>query len=146
MNYDKGDIRKITDGMPTEFTSSTLSRHAMMSDHLQRLGLGEEKVMSNAFEEEILKGDNQANYPDKARAIVDDYIQKAMFGVGGTPYETYVVWFSKTLQNWKAMVSTTMPDRMYYEVTYNGDLHEYYLDVYAKTQNVIIPGEGKKTS
>lgn len=32
-----------------------------------------------------------------------------------------VVWFSKTLQNWKALVSTNVSDGMYYEVTYNGD-------------------------
>ncbi len=33
--------------------------------------------------------------------------------------EVYIVWFSKTLQNWKALVSTTVSDGMYYEVTYN---------------------------
>lgn len=31
----------------------------------------------------------------------------------------YVVWSCKTLQNSKALLSTTVPDGMYYELTYN---------------------------
>ena len=42
--------------------------------------------------------------------------------------QIYVVWFSKTLQNWKCLISTTLPDGMYYEVTHNGDNNETYLD------------------
>lgn len=52
--------------------------------------------------------------------------------------DTYVVWFSKTLQNWKALVSTNVSDGMYYEVTYNGDKKETYLDVYKKWDNKKI--------
>lgn len=54
-------------------------------------------------------------------------------------FEVYIVWFSKTLQNWKALVSTTLPDGKYYEVTYNGDKSETYLDVYVKVENVAVP-------
>lgn len=50
----------------------------------------------------------------------------------------YIVWFSKTLQNFKALVSTTISDGMYYEVTYNGDKKEIYLDAYKKWKNVCI--------
>lgn len=53
--------------------------------------------------------------------------------------DVYVVWFSKTLQNWKALVSTNVPDGMYYEVTYDGDMKRAYLDVYKKWANVVIP-------
>lgn len=50
-----------------------------------------------------------------------------------------VVWFSKTLQNWKAMVCTTIPgDDLYFEVTYNGDRLEAYVDVYHKIVNEAI--------
>lgn len=49
--------------------------------------------------------------------------------------EVYVVWFSKTLKNWKALVSTTQEDALYYEVTHNGYDNETYLDVYAKMHN-----------
>ena len=44
----------------------------------------------------------------------------------------------KTIQNNKAMLSTTVPDGMYYEVTYNGDKGEMYLDAYKKWKNVCI--------
>lgn len=53
--------------------------------------------------------------------------------------DVYVVWFSKTLQNWKALISTTLPDGMYYEVTFNGDKQEAYLDAYKKFDNVVFP-------
>jgi len=55
--------------------------------------------------------------------------------------DVYVVWFCKTLQNWKALVSTTLPDGMYYEVTHNGNAHVTYLDAYKKFDNVIFPEE-----
>lgn len=58
-----------------------------------------------------------------------------------TQDNVYIVWFSKTLQNWKAMISTTVSDGMYYEVTYNGDKKETYLDVYKKWENKRIPDE-----
>ena len=49
-----------------------------------------------------------------------------------------IVWFTKTLQNWKAMVITTCPDDMYYELTYNGDTKELYLDSYRKSDHFIM--------
>lgn len=51
--------------------------------------------------------------------------------------DVYVVWFCKALQNWKALVSTTLPDGMYYELTYNGDKDELYVDCYKKWENFI---------
>ena len=42
----------------------------------------------------------------------------------------------KTLQNSKALVSTTLFDGMYYELTYNGDKKELYLDAYKKWENI----------
>lgn len=55
--------------------------------------------------------------------------------------DVYVVWFCKTLQNWKALASTSVPDGMYYELTYNGDKDEMYLDAYKKFENRRIRGE-----
>ena len=55
-----------------------------------------------------------------------------------TAEDVYVVWFCKTLQNWKALLSTDLPDGMYFEVTYNGDKKEAYLDAYKKIRNVKI--------
>ena len=53
----------------------------------------------------------------------------------------FIVWFSKTLQNFKALVSTTVSDGMYYELTYNGDKKELYLDAYKKWENKCIKME-----
>lgn len=55
-----------------------------------------------------------------------------------TEENVFIVWFCKTLQNWKALVSTTVSDGMYYEITYNGDKQETYLDAYKKWENVRI--------
>ena len=52
--------------------------------------------------------------------------------------DIYVVWSVRVLQNWKALISTTLPDGMYYELTYNGDKDELYLDAYKKFDNVKI--------
>lgn len=76
---------------------------------------------------------------DKARRIVFEYVksllEKTDTHVTFAQDEVYVVWFCKTLQNWKALVSTSLPDGMYYEVTYNGDKQETYLDAYKKFDN-----------
>ena len=58
-----------------------------------------------------------------------------------TMEDVYVVWFSKTLQNWKALVSTTVMDGMYYEITHNGDKDETYVDVYKNWENFKVPGD-----
>lgn len=53
-------------------------------------------------------------------------------------YDIYIVWKCKTLQHWKYLISTTLMDGMYYELTYNGDKDEWYLDAYAKVENKVI--------
>lgn len=54
-----------------------------------------------------------------------------------TEEDVFVVWYCKTLQNHKALLSTTVPDGMYYELTCNGDKQECYLDAYKKWENKI---------
>ena len=53
-------------------------------------------------------------------------------------FTTYIVWKCKALQNWKYLLSTTLCDGMYYELTYNGDAKEWYLDAYKKFENRVI--------
>lgn len=81
-------------------------------------------------------------YELKARTILFNYIkerlEKTDTHVTFSIDEVYVVWFSKTLQNWKAMLSTTLPDGMYYELTYDGDKKCTYLDAYKKWDNVVV--------
>ncbi len=50
----------------------------------------------------------------------------------------YIVWKCKMLQNWKYLLSTNLLDGMYYELTYNGDNKEWYLDAYKKFENRCI--------
>lgn len=57
------------------------------------------------------------------------------------PEDVYVVWFCKTLQNWKALCSTDIHDGMYYEVTYDGDKDAAYVDAYKKWDNQEFLGE-----
>lgn len=52
--------------------------------------------------------------------------------------DVFTVWCCKTLRNNKALLSTTVSDGMYYEITYNGDKNEMYLDAYKKWENQCI--------
>ncbi len=56
----------------------------------------------------------------------------------GQTYTILLVWSSKVLQNYKCTVFTTLPNSPYFELTYNGDKMEWYLDVYHKTENKRI--------
>ena len=78
---------------------------------------------------------------DKMRKAVYDYVVSHLDKtdeVSITLDDVYIVWSCKTLQNWKACISTTLPDGMYYECTYNGDTNELYLDAYKKFENKVI--------
>ena len=71
--------------------------------------------------------------------IVNEYIIEHLDKSDDIPdFEVYVVWKCKTLQNWKYLVSSTLCDGMYYEVTYNGNKDEFYLDAYKKFENKVI--------
>ena len=77
----------------------------------------------------------------KAKQVVVNYFNDHVEKTDNakiTEDDVFIVWFSKTLQNWKALVSTTISDGMYYEVTHNGDKNETYVDVYKKWDNVCV--------
>ena len=74
-----------------------------------------------------------------AKELVQDYIQSRLDksdDMNISLDQIYVVWFCRTLQNWKCLISTTLPDGMYYEVTHSGDTNETYLEAYKKWENV----------
>lgn len=56
-----------------------------------------------------------------------------------TKDDVFLVWFCKTLQNWKALVSASYANAPFVEVTHNGNQKETYIDVYRKLENVVIP-------
>ena len=81
---------------------------------------------------------------DLCKKIVVDYFNENTEKTNGLKINdenVFIVWFSKTLQNFKALVSTTVSDGMYYELTYNGDKKELYLDAYKKWENRAIKFE-----
>ena len=84
---------------------------------------------------------------NKVIKIVTEYItshlDKSDFAgfIPDIDFEVYIVWKCKTLQNWKYLLSSTLNDGMYYELTYNGDKKEWYLDAYKKFENKVIKGE-----
>ena len=76
---------------------------------------------------------------EKAIYIVNNYIKNHLHKNDTIPkLESYIVWKCKTLQNWKWLISSTLWDGMYYEVTFNGDKNEFYLDAYKKFENQSI--------
>ncbi len=85
---------------------------------------------------------NNEAMTNRAKQLVVDYFNANVDVTDGkklTMEDVFIVWFSKTLQNWKALVSTTVSDGMYYEITHNGDKVETYLDAYKKWDNKCIP-------
>ena len=78
---------------------------------------------------------------EKMRRAVYEYVKEHIDKTDNVDFsidDVYLVWCCKTLQNWKALISTTLPDGMYYECTFNGDKNEMYLDAYKKFENKII--------
>ncbi len=76
----------------------------------------------------------------EAIILVENYIMEHLDKSDPEPeFEVYIVWKCKALQNWKYLISSSLADGMYYEMTYNGDKKEWYLDAYKKFENRCIP-------
>ena len=80
--------------------------------------------------------------PSTFKTLVADYANEHLDKTDNveplTEKDVYIVWFCKALQNSKALISTPLHDGMYYELTYNGDKNEIYLDAYKKFENRCI--------
>ena len=75
----------------------------------------------------------------RAHDIVLEYIQTHLDKSDDVPnIEIYTVWKCKILQNWKFLISSSLLDGMYYELTFNGNKNEWYLDAYKKFENQVI--------
>ena len=78
---------------------------------------------------------------EKALHIIRDYIEEHLDKSDEKPmFDVYIVWKCKALQNWKWLIASTLFDGMYYEVTFNGDKQEFYLDAYKKFENRVVRG------
>lgn len=83
--------------------------------------MGNDKFLKLVKEKVVNYFNNRADKTDNKHITEDD---------------VFIVWVCKTLQNNKALASTTISDGMYYELTYNGDKNELYFDAYKKWENV----------
>jgi hypothetical protein len=87
--------------------------------------------------------------PDRmetAKQVVADYLNSDD-GRWTLPYpippvdtdDIYIVWFCKVLQNFKVLLSTDVVSTgIYFEVTFNGNNGQMYLDHYKKVSNQAI--------
>lgn len=70
---------------------------------------------------------------EKAKVLVLKYIIEHLDKSDPEPdIDIYIVWKAKVL------LSSNLYDGMYYEITFNGDKGEWYLDAYKKFENRTI--------
>lgn len=84
---------------------------------------------------------NEKDFTARVRQLVADYTNEHLDVTDKKrilPNAVFIVWHCKTLQNSKALASTVLCDGMYYEVTYNGDKKQFYLDAYKQFENRCI--------
>lgn len=90
----------------------------------------------------MIKYKTTSEMENEMKLMLIDYIK--------TNYnETYkieniqTVWFSKTLQNIKAVMIDLGNNQRIYELTYNGYTEELYIDMYKKQHHVCITDVNK---
>ena len=84
---------------------------------------------------------NEFDFVALCKKTVADYANKLLDksdGVQITEEDVFIVWMCKTLRNSKALASTTLFDGMYYELTFNGNSGELYVDAYKKWDNFTV--------
>ena len=80
-----------------------------------------------------------------AKNLVRSYACKHLDKTDDIPeFDVFVVWYAYELGHSKALLSTTLLDGMYYEVTYNSNKNEIYFDSYKKFENKCISIESDK--
>ena len=83
------------------------------------------------------KAMGNTEFTERAKKLVKEYAENHLDKPANPlAFEVYVVWNAYILGNMKALLSTTLPDGMYYEVTYNKAKNEIYLDAYKKFENI----------
>ena len=84
---------------------------------------------------------NEKEFVALVKKTVADYANQNLDKTDGkkiTEDDVFIVWMCKVLQNNKAMASTTLFDGMYYELTFNGNKQELYVDAYKKWENFTV--------
>lgn len=87
-----------------------------------------------------------SRFLEKAKELVIDYFNREVEKTDKSSIkmdDVYVVWHCSLLGNHKCLISTTVPDGMYYEITCNSAKGEIYLDAYKKWKNECYVYEGE---
>ena len=75
----------------------------------------------------------------KATEIVGEYIEEHLDKSDGKiDFDVYIVWQCYILGNAKWLISSTLPDGMYYELTWDPKNKQAYLDAYKQFENRSI--------
>lgn len=74
------------------------------------------------------------SFDEEAVSIVRNYMSEKYHI---TSFRIFIVWKCKTIQNRKYIIGTNYTND-FFELTFNGDKNEYYLDVYNKVDKKII--------
>ena len=82
--------------------------------------------------------DPDAYLRNAKKAVLLSLCKSDLYALNVDIDDLYIVWFSKTLQDWKALISTDVTKGLYFEVTHNGATFETYVDMYSKLGNVTI--------
>lgn len=84
---------------------------------------------------------NEQDFLDFAKGQVVNYTNEHIDKTDNkqiTKDDVFMVWCCKTLQNKKALLSASFKGAPYFEITYNGDKDETYVDVYKKEKNYVV--------
>ncbi|WP_289756048.1 DUF6275 family protein [Faecalibaculum rodentium] len=74
------------------------------------------------------------NHEENARILITRSMEEPEDEYPISTKNFVLVWSCKTLQNWKGIFAFPAL-KLLFEVTYNGDKKEYYVDSYEKTEN-----------
>lgn len=67
-------------------------------------------------------------------------ILKEKYNEDYTIEDFHLVWFTKALRNFKCTMCDLKPNQRYYELTFNGEKDELYVDIYDKQFNCMVKG------
>ena len=79
------------------------------------------------------------NMDEVVMRLVTQYMEEQLYEA--VSFTVFIVWKCKTIQNWKYLCATTLPDGKYFELTYNGDKKEWYVDVYQKVDKQVVSSD-----
>lgn len=112
---------------------------------------GLKTAVDEAMAEEGLSDDGPD--PDRflklaKKLVVDNYNQtkNSKTAPDLTMNTVFIIWYSKVLNNWKAIVGSPVARGMLWEVSFNGHRNQAYIDIYKKLANakVDVTTEEKK--